>query len=136
MVDIEINSRVLPDVVAVAHAVGKPVIGSYHDFATTPPRAVLAKVIARGWQSGADIVKLATRLNTAADLRLLLGLLKRSTVQRPLCVIGMGAPEARLALARAGSCLAYGFLGKSAAPGQLSCAEVWRQLRNPADERQ
>ena len=136
LVDIEINSRLLPGVVAVAHAAGKLVIGSFHDFSATPPRAELEEVIARGWQSGADIVKLATRLNTAADLRLLLGLLKRSTVQRSLCVIGMGAPEARLALARAGSCLAYGFLGKSAAHGQLSCAELWRQLRNPTDERQ
>ncbi len=135
MVDIEISDRLLPRVIAAAHAAGKPVIGSFHDFSATPPRATLASTIARGWKSGVDLVKLATRLNAEADLRLLLALLKRGAARRPLCLIGMGAPEARLALARAGSCLAYGFLGKSAAPGQLSCTALWRQLRNPADER-
>lgn len=135
MVDIEIGDNLLPRVVAAAHEAGKPVIGSFHDFSATPPRSALEEVIARGWKSGVDIVKLATRLNAGTDLQLLLETLKRGTARRPLCVIGMGAPEARLALAWAGSCLAYGFLGKSAAPGQLSCAELWRQLQNPTDAR-
>jgi 3-dehydroquinate dehydratase-1 len=136
MVDIEINDRLLPRIVAAAHEAGKPVIGSYHDFAVTQPGAILKNIIAVGWKSGADIVKLATRLKTEKDLSRLLALLQSSQPQRPLCIIGMGAPEARLALARAGSCCAYGFLGRSAAPGQISCAELWRQLQNPADERQ
>jgi 3-dehydroquinate dehydratase-1 len=136
MVDLEINSRLLPRVVAAAHAAGKPVIGSFHDFAGTPPRAELEDVIARGWQSGADVVKLALRLKTDVDLPLLLDLLKGGTPRRPLCVIGMGAPEARLALARAGSCFAYGFLGESAAPGQVPCTELWQQLQKVAGERE
>ena len=128
MVDLEINSRLLPYVVTAAHAEGKPVIGSFHDFSGTPPRAVLDGVIVRGRQSGADVVKLAVKLQGEADLPLLLEVLKGGTPQQPLCVIGMGAPEARLALARAGSCLVYGFLGESAAPGQLPCAELWAQV--------
>ncbi len=135
LVDIEINSRIFPRVVAAAHAVGRPVVASFHDFSGTPPRAALEDVLARGWQAGADVVKLALRLNAAADLPLLLDVLKGGTPEQPLCVIGMGAPAARLALARAGACFAYGFLGASAAPGQVPCAELWAQLQNAADER-
>ncbi|TAN37458.1 MAG: type I 3-dehydroquinate dehydratase [Verrucomicrobia bacterium] len=128
MVDIEINNRLLSRVVAAAHEVGRPVIGSFHDFSETPPRAVLEEVITRGWKTGVDVVKLALRLKTDADLPLLLDVLKTGTPQRPLCVIGMGAPEARLELARAGSCLAYGFLGQFTAPGQIACQELATQL--------
>jgi len=136
MVDLEIHSGLLPRVVTAAHAAGKPVIGSFHDFAGTPSCAEIEDVIARGWQSGTDVVKLALRLKTDGDLPLLLDLLKGGTPRRPLCVIGMGAPEARLALARAGSCFAYGFLGESAAPGQVPCTELWKQLRTVAGERE
>lgn len=135
MVDVEINSRILPEVVEVAHQTGKPVIGSFHDFSKTPPARVLAENISRGWKNGADVVKLATKLNAEKDLELLLKLIKSGTLRHPLCLIGMGPPEARVALARAGSCFAYGFLGKSAAPGQVPCVELRRQLQNGADER-
>jgi 3-dehydroquinate dehydratase-1 len=133
MVDLEINQRLLPRVVAAAHEAGKPVIGSFHDFAETPPRAVLDEVVTRGWKSGADVVKLATRLKTEADLPRLLDLLRSGTPQRPLCAIGMGAPEARLALARAGSCLVYGFLGAATAPGQISCNDLVEHIKRDAD---
>ena len=135
MMDVEINSRIFSRVVAIAHAAGKPVVASFHNFSETPARAALEDAMARGWQARADVVKLALRLKTENDLPLLLSLLEKSTPQQPLCVIGMGAPEARLALARAGSCLAYGFLGESAAPGQLHCTDLWAQLQNAADER-
>ncbi|MCX7010301.1 MAG: type I 3-dehydroquinate dehydratase [Kiritimatiellaeota bacterium] len=135
MVDVEINSRLLPRVVAAAHNIGKPVVGSFHDFSETPPTSVLEENMVRGWKAGADVVKLATKLKAETDLPLLLKLLARGTPQRPLCVIGMGAPKARLALAWAGSCFAYGFLGKSAAPGQVSCSTLWSQLQTGADER-
>ena len=128
-VDVEINSRLLPAVVAAAHAQQKSVIGSFHDFAVTPPRAELEEIIQLGWKSGADIVKLAVKLNRPDDLALLLDLLRTATPQRPLCVIGMGDPAARLALARAGSGLAYGYLDHPTATGQIPCAELAAQLR-------
>ena len=128
MVDVEINSRLLPRVIAAAHARGKPVIGSFHDFSGTPPRTVLEEVARLGWRTGADIVKLATKLQTPEDLVLLQTILRTGTPQRPLCIIGMGAAEARLALARAGSCLVYGFLGKSTALGQVACDVLAEQL--------
>lgn len=127
-VDVEINSRLLPRLVASAHEHAKPLIGSFHDFSGTPPRAMLEDVIRLGWRTGVDIVKLATRLNAPADLALLLDLLGQGTPPRPLCIIGMGAPEARLELARAGSCLVYGFLGQSVAPGQLACTDLAAQM--------
>ena len=128
-VDVEINNRLLPQVIAAAHALQKPVVGSFHDFTETPPRAVLEEVIRLGWKSGADIVKLAVKLRSPDDLALLLALLQTATPQRPLCVIGMGDPQARLDLARAGSCLAYGYLDRPTATGQLACAELAAQLR-------
>ena len=135
MVDVEINSRLLPRVIAAAHALGKPVIGSFHDFSRTPPRTVLDEVVHLGWRTGADIVKLATKLQKPEDLVLLQAILRTGTPQRPLCVIGMGAAEARLELARAGSCLVYGFLGKSTALGQMACNDLAKQLGRDAGDK-
>ena len=126
--DIEINSRLLTSVIAEAHRYGKTVIGSFHDFHKTPPHATLGEILQRGWCAGADVVKVATKLNRPDDLDVLCDLQRTATPPRPVCMIGMGPPAARLALAQAGACFVYGFLGKAAVPGQLACEELWRQL--------
>nr|URC24566.1 major capsid protein [Myoviridae environmental samples] len=53
------------------------------------------------------------------------------TLAKPLCVIGMGAlaQKTRVAFSTQGSCLTYGFLDASTAPGQMSAAELTTRLR-------
>ena len=42
--------------------------------------------------------------------------------------MGPLGPASRLSLARAGSCLTYGFVDESNAPGQVSSAELMQKL--------
>ena len=66
-------------------------------------------------------------MKTEDDRRILLELLAR----RPdrTCVIGMGASaDLRIELAARGSLLAYGYLERATAPGQMSAAETHQRL--------
>lgn len=127
-VDVEIGAHALASLVEAAHRRGVKVVGSFHDFRGTPDVARLDAVEARGRRLGADVVKIAARVRTSGDLARLLALPARA--KGPICVLGMGALGAvsRVALPCAGSCLAYGSLGKATAPGQLSCREIAKEL--------
>lgn len=127
--DLEISSPIAASVTHAAHEAGKAVVLSFHDFDRTPPIEKLRGTIARGRELGADIVKLATRTETQADLDVLRTLLSERGAQL-LCCVGMGklGPESRVSLPRAGSCLTYGFADGSNAPGQLSSAELLERL--------
>lgn len=127
-VDAEIGSRLLARLAEAAHRRGVAVVGSFHDFGGTPDPGRLARVEARGRRRGADVVKIAAMVKTPGDLARLLAVPAQAT--GPICVLGMGAPGSvsRVALPCAGSCLAYGSLGKTTAPGQLGCRELAREL--------
>lgn len=127
--DVELRSEILPELVRAAHAAGKVVVGSYHDFDRLPDQAELQAVIDDGRAQGVDIVKVAALTRTEEDLARLAALL-RERAGGPLCLVGMGprGPESRVRLARAGSCLTYGFVDEASAPGQLSSEELMRQL--------
>lgn len=128
-VDIEWRSNIVHRVAMMAKHWRKICVVSYHDFKRTPPAAKLESIITEA-QKIASIVKIATRLNNAEDEKILRSLLGRKW-KRPLCVIGMGLAwtHTRVLFPQLGSCLAYGYLDKPAAPGQLSAAELSRQLR-------
>jgi 3-dehydroquinate dehydratase-1 len=128
-VDIELQSSSFARVAREARRRGITVIGSFHQFVGTPSVQALEQLARRGWQRGADIVKVATSVRTAKDVQTLMGLLRKLR-NRPICVIGMSEvmPDVRIKLARAGSYLAYGHVGRCAAPGQLSCGTLRRAL--------
>jgi 3-dehydroquinate dehydratase type I len=127
-VDMEIGAHALMTVAKAARLCGSQVVGSFHDFKGTPDAKTLQAVEIRGRQMGADVVKIAATVRSAADLARLLALPAQAS--GPLCVLGMGARGAvsRVALPGAGSCLAYGALDAATAPGQLSCRELAREL--------
>jgi 3-dehydroquinate dehydratase-1 len=129
-VDIEDNSKLARMVAAQARKQRKQAIISYHDFKHTPSLPKLLKVVDKAVRDGAAIVKLATMVNDLADHAVLTGLIQARPKAR-LAVLGMGAGGISLRdyLPAAGSCLAYGFLGKSMAPGQLPCATLSAILR-------
>ena len=129
-VDIEIRSRIFRRVTDAARGRDCVVIGSFHDFEGTPSRAVLERMAARARRVGADVVKLATMIRKPGDVAVLSELL-RAGARGPLCVIGMGdlGRDSRISLPREGSCLAYGYVGRPAAPGQWSCEALASALR-------
>lgn len=132
MLDWEIrNLESAPELVREAHAQGVQLVASFHDFHSTPrfQDMLCHERIARAF--GADIVKFAFRLNTQADMQVGLDLI--AAARGPVAVMGMGGgfgPTSRILYSRKGSCLVYGYLGDTpTAPGQMSAAELTRQLR-------
>lgn len=127
-IDIELRHPSFPAVVAQARAAGRKVIGSFHDFIRTPPIDMLEQILKKG--GDADIVKVAALTQTPADVEVLKALLARRG-GRPVCALGMGplGLSSRIELARAGSCLVYGYADVPNAPGQPSCAELAEALK-------
>ena len=127
-VDVEFQSRLLPRMSQKARADGKALIVSVHDFIKTPPLRSLQDIVIEAARY-ASIVKITTMITRAADVATLRELLKGEWPV-PLCVMGMGpqGTETRTLFPTLGSCLTYGYLDESAAPGQIAAAELVQQL--------
>ena len=127
-VDVEIGAHALEIVALQARRCRVGVVGSFHDFSGTPDMGRLRAVEARSRKMGADVVKIATMVNTLKDLARLFAL--PACAKGPICVLGMGDLGAisRVALPCVGSCLAYGSLGQAIAPGQLTCRQLAKDL--------
>jgi 3-dehydroquinate dehydratase I len=127
-IDVEFRAEIARSLAVEAKAAGKLCIISFHDFQKTPSMTELQEVV-REAQHFASIVKVTTMVNTEADLATL-----ESVLQEPLsvpkCVMGMGAlgGQTRISFPTRGSCLTYGYLDESNAPGQLSAATLVREL--------
>lgn len=120
LMDVELRSasELLP-VVRKAQSRQIGVLGSFHDFHATPSEDVLRGAVELALQFRFDAVKIATLLQSPADLARLVTLV--ATEKRiPMCIMGMGplGRTSRLVLAKCGSVLNYGYLGSSNAPGQ------------------
>jgi 3-dehydroquinate dehydratase I len=128
-VDIELRSaRRLREVLELAGRNKAVRIISFHDFKTTPSLAKLRSICARARGLGADIVKIASRTESPADVARLLFLLGEAT--EPVAVMGMGplGCASRLLFAKAGSVLNYGWLGAPQVAGQWGAREFRRLL--------
>ncbi len=123
--DIEIaHAGAMSGTLDEARAAGLCIVLSFHDFTATPDAARLDQIVAEGIASGADIVKLATRTESAGDVARLIDLLERFPEQ-PLSVMGMGplGMASRLLAAGCGSALNYASHGAATVDGQWPAAE-------------
>jgi 3-dehydroquinate dehydratase-1 len=131
-VDIEVDSKIAADVINRAHARGRRAIVSHHDFAGTPEIGTLNEIIGRARALGADIVKIATLVETLDDHDRLVGLLReqRSASAPDLALVGMGpvGTPLRSYLPCVGSRLTYGYLDQIAAPGQIHAWDLCQRL--------
>lgn len=131
-VDVEVESLrgIGKDVIREAHRRKCAVIVSFHDEEATPERRKLERIIARAFDAGADIAKVACRARTTRDNARLLGLLD---TDRPLVVIGMGedGKPCRLFAPFLGSpfTFASASAGKETAPGQIPMRQLERAVR-------
>lgn len=104
------------------------VIISHHDFNRMPSSAELKKIVASANSLGADLVKVAVRTGSAADLASLLDFFRAQ--RRPAKVVAMGMGKfgrpSRRELVRLGCPLNYAHLGSRAVEGQLSISQLRR----------
>ena len=130
-VDIELRSaRTLAQALRAARTKNIRIIISFHDFRGTPT-ALRLDEIARAAQSlGPDIVKIATRTDTPAQLERLLEFFERQAGGKVVAMgIGKLGRKSRLEFARRGCPLNYAHLGAPQIPGQLSIPELRQALR-------
>jgi 3-dehydroquinate dehydratase-1 len=131
-VDIELGSETLrSEIVQRAHAAKKLAILSYHNFQNTPTGGALDVAVDAMREAGADICKLATLVQSSADVLRLFALLERQAQKKDCVVIGLGklGKITRVAFPLFGSLLTYGFVDKPLADGQLHFAQLRDQLK-------
>ena len=125
LVDVEIRSLGgMEKVLSEARKAGVGVIASFHDFQKTPPTSRLEDLVKQAGDAGADVLKIATRADSPADVARLLNLLERSPFQLALMGMGQLGMASRVMLAAAGSVLNYGWLHRPNVTGQWSAREL------------
>jgi 3-dehydroquinate dehydratase-1 len=129
-VDVELaTARAMGPVIEAARRGGKTVVLSAHAIQKPASPAQIARWAGRFDFLPSTILKIAVRIMSWRDLQQLAALLLNHP-GRPIAVMGLGpyAAQSRAVLAALGSCLVYGYLDQSAAPGQPSAAEVKKMV--------
>ncbi|RMG04834.1 MAG: type I 3-dehydroquinate dehydratase, partial [Nitrospirae bacterium] len=118
VLDTEIHADIFHEVYVIARDKNRLLIGSYHNFDITPPEDDLIRIVERGYSYGANIVKVATRINRPEDMRTLAGLCVRFSLNG-IVVVGMGegALPSRVFFPMIGSLFSFGSIGEPKAPG-------------------
>jgi 3-dehydroquinate dehydratase I len=124
-VDVEVDSdnTYKKEIVEKAKSKGCKVIVSFHDHEKTPSEERLKDIMALCFAEGADIVKIACKVNSAEDNGRLLGLLGREDLKERLVIVGMGEKGriTRVAAPYLGSPFTFASLakGKETGEGQI-----------------
>lgn len=126
MVDVELSrgDAAVKAIVNAAHEAGVKVIGSRHNFHSTPDQEVIIRSLVRMQELGCDLVKYAVMPQNERDvLRLLDATLtmKEEHNDTPVLTMSMGRTGvvSRICGQLTGSCITFGTAGKASAPGQL-----------------
>jgi len=130
-VDIEYKSVLVEDICTEAQSLNKAVVVSFHDFEKTPNISELREILSKMSSfKGNVIAKISTMVNSEEDFQTLKTLLDDKQ-DIPVCIIGMGSKgtKTRTLFPALGSCMTYGYLDTSSAPGQLPCSLLIEQLR-------
>lgn len=131
-VDIELRAiATFAAILEAARAKGIRSILSFHDFKKTPSGPRLDEIGRTARSLGADLLKIATRTDTAEQLRTLRDFFQRVRPEMKVAAMGVGRAGriSRLEFARLRSALNYGHLGNPQAEGQLSITQLRRILR-------
>jgi 3-dehydroquinate dehydratase-1 len=129
-IDIELSAEeIVVDVIQAAREAGKVVLGSFHNFETTPSLAQLSAILNDGKQKGVDIIKVAAFCDSSLDLCTLTHFTAQHADEN-LVTIGMGpyGKGSRIFFPLLGSLLTYTFLGTPTAPGQLNLEDTLKYL--------
>jgi 3-dehydroquinate dehydratase I len=128
MVDIELSSPLLKQVMVLARKFKKKVIISSH-FLQGMPRD-LESILKKSLSARADIVKIAAKACSFDDVMTMLAFTHRHR-KHPLITMSLGplVSVSRLVLPAAGSLYTYTFLNKPAASGQVDALTLKSHLK-------
>jgi 3-dehydroquinate dehydratase-1 len=128
MVDIELSSPLLKQVVAAVRKSKKKVIVSSHHLQGMPRS--LEVIFKKSLSTRADIVKIAAQAKTFDDVMTMINFTHRHR-KHPLITMSLGPLGAisRLLLPAAGSLYTYTFLHKPTASGQVDVATLKSHLK-------
>jgi 3-dehydroquinate dehydratase-1 len=122
-VDVQADEVYKRDIIQKAKMHGCKVIISFHDFQATPEKRKLEEIAALCFKEGADIAKIACKVNTVKDNIRLLGLLDKEEYHGRTVVIGMGKKGriTRITAPLLGSPFTFASIvkGKETAAGQI-----------------
>jgi len=128
-IDVELrNARAFKPVLDYARKRKVRRILSFHDFKSTPPAGVLRAKAIQAKKAGADIFKIACRVDEPMQLARLVDFILEKQGDLSISAMGIGRLDAasRNLLARCGSILNYAHLGRAWVAGQPSLTEVRR----------
>lgn len=108
---------------------GVRIIASHHDFDETPDDRILHMLLEQMQQGGADVAKLAVMPQTPEDVVRLLKVtndMKQKYPTLPVVTMSMGAlgVVSRMAGEIFGSCITFGAVGETSAPGQIQANKL------------
>ncbi len=132
-VDLELESDLaLHERICKAASLNKTkIIISHHDYDKIPDSAALKSLVDSCFIAGADIAKIACRVNTPRDAARLLGLLDAT---RPIIPIGMGHAGriTRVAALSLGAPFSYACseAGEKTAPGQIEFSAMKKLIED------
>lgn len=123
VIDIEAHHPKASDCIAAAHQESVPVVGSNHDFNSTPRHHDIVATLKHIRSLGCDVPKIAVTPKTPADtLTLLSASLEASEqIDAPIITISMQSLglASRLCGGTFGSAATFATLGEESAPGQV-----------------
>lgn len=136
LIDVEAFSgdAMVQDILCFAHQSGVKVIGSSHNFQTTPPQEALVARLRRIQAMGVDIPKLAVMPQSRQDVLALLAATEemvRRYADRPIITMSVGGDGviSRLCGQVFGSAATFGCASHSSAPGQMEVRQLDTVLR-------
>lgn len=130
-VDVEIFSGddVVKQIIDAAHAAGRIVVGSNHDFGKTPTKSDLVYRLRKMQDLNADLPKIAVMPQNKKDVLTLLSAteeMSRCYADRPIITMSMSATGviSRLCGEVFGSAMTFGTVGQASAPGQIPVEQL------------
>lgn len=123
-VELSCGEETMKTIVSAAHDKNITIIASRHDFHATPEASEILSCLCRMQELGADLVKYAVMPRCERDVLTLLDAtltMKEKFPETPVITMSMGSLGAvsRICGRLTGSCVTFGSVGKSSAPGQL-----------------
>lgn len=111
----------------------KVVIASHHRFDKTPPYSYMMDILEEMEKAGADLPKLAVMPVLDCDVKNLMLAVNEATcgrLKQPVIAMAMGelGAKSRVSGEVFGSCITFGCVGKSSAPGQIPVEMLRKEM--------